>query len=190
MSINIKSMARKIILYSALSIDGRIAGGNHSVDFLEDPSYHIPDEDFGYSKIQASVDTTLMGYNTYKFVENYEGDFPYPDTRNFVFSRQERSSIHPVTFINEDPASFCKELITQPGKDIWLIGGGQLNSALLEAGLIHKMILTYIPVVLNDGIHLFNGTEFLSKFRLTDTTSWKNGFVNLEYESIDQTITD
>ena len=60
-----------------------------------------------------------------------------------------------MQFVSGDITTFVYSLKEQPGKDIWLIGGGQINTVMLNAGLIDEMILTAFPLVLGEGIPLF-----------------------------------
>ncbi len=78
---------REVILYSASSLDSYIARTDGRVDWLEYPRFTLPGEDFGYEEFLKSVDTTLMGNNTYQLILGFGGPFPYRDTTNYVFSR-------------------------------------------------------------------------------------------------------
>ena len=149
---------RKLILYIATSLDGFIADQNHSLDWLE-KFPHPEGEDYGYADLMGRIDTTLMGRETFRFLENFQGPFPYPDTKNYVFSQSLKSTELPIEIIREDVAAFVKRLKTEPDKDIWLIGGGKLNATLANAGLIDEILLTQIPVFLGQGIPVFNGLE-------------------------------
>ncbi|WP_238395898.1 dihydrofolate reductase family protein [Pontibacter pudoricolor] len=57
--------------------------------------------------------------------------------------------------------------------------GGQLNTLLLNAGLIDEIILTYLPVVFGKGMPLFAPAASESMVRATETKNDKNGFVQL-----------
>ncbi|MCC9137058.1 dihydrofolate reductase family protein [Pontibacter silvestris] len=174
---------RKIVLYIAASLDGYIARSNGNIDWLHDEKYTIPDEDFGYSAFMKTIDTTLMGHSTYKEILSFDAPFPYLDTKNFVFSRSLKQNTEDVEFINNDAAEFIKQLKQQPGKDIWLIGGGQLNTLVLNTGLLDKIILTYIPIVLGEGIPIFTkGTkEQKLKLKQLESKQYSNGFVQAVY---------
>lgn len=149
---------RKLILYIATSMDGFIADQNHGLDWLE-KFPHPEGEDYGYADLMQRIDTTLMGRNTFAFLEKLDGPFPYPDAKNYVFSRSLKSTNLPVEIISDDAVAFVSDLKTQSGKDIWLIGGGKLNATLANAGLIDEIILTQIPVFLGQGIPVFSGLE-------------------------------
>ncbi|MBD1398005.1 dihydrofolate reductase [Pontibacter sp. JH31] len=174
---------RKIVLYIAASTDGFIARPDGNIDWLQDKKYNIPDEDFGYTAFLQTIDTTLMGHNTYKEVMGFDMPFPYPDLKNYVFSRSEQADTACVSFIKDDVVDFIEKLKEQPGKDIWLIGGGQLNSVVLNAGLLDEIILTYIPIILGKGIRLFSEEANEHKLKLipTENKLYRNGFLQVRY---------
>ncbi len=169
---------RKVVLFIATSLDGFIAGKDGNIDWL------FTDGDFGYSEFYKSIDTTLMGHNTYKDVLQF-GTFPYPDKRNYVFTRKVREpDKNPVTFITGSVSEFVLGLKNEKGKNIWLVGGGQINSILLNANLIDQMIISIHPIVLGEGIPLFKN-EYLSKlqFHLEHHKVFDRGLVQLTYNT-------
>jgi len=172
---------RKLSLYIATSIDGYIARPDGSVAWLEDiPN---PDKsDFGYSDFIKTVDTTLMGGATYRQILTF-GDWPYKDKRNFVFSRSTDLEHPYASFINEDVVAFTEELKSGKGKDIWLIGGAEINNLLLQNDLIDEIILSIAPVVLGDGIPLFASSTKQKPFELEKTNTYSNGMVQLKYRN-------
>ncbi|MEJ8757893.1 dihydrofolate reductase family protein [Pontibacter sp. H259] len=170
---------RKVILYIAASLDGYIARPDGRIDWLENEDYKIEGEDFGYSNFLKNIDTTLMGHSTYKVVLGFDMAFPYTDKKNYVFSHSAQQDTEYVEFVSTNAAEFIRKLKQEPGKDIWLIGGSQLNTLLLNAGLIDEIILTYIPIILGKGIPLFAQGASEKLLEVTDTESYTNGFVQL-----------
>lgn len=171
---------RQVILNIATSLDGFIAKSDGNVDWLNSTEYDLPDEDYGLNSFSKSVDTTLMGNSTYKQVLGFDCPFPYPDTTNFVFSRsQEKKDTEHVKFVSGDVVEFVRQLVKQEGKDIWLIGGGQINSILIENGLVDRIILTLIPITLGEGIPLFDGKPRDTRFELENTLAFSSGLVQL-----------
>lgn len=165
---------RKVILYSATSLDNFISTKDGSVDWL------FTDSHYGYFEFYASIDTTLMGNKTYEKVLSFGGEFPYKDCKNFIFTtKKNRKNTVDVTFISENIIEFIKELKNQKGKNIWLIGGGQINTLLLNAGLIDEMVLSVHPTILGDGIRLFENLPKYSDFILMNTKSYSSGLVQL-----------
>jgi dihydrofolate reductase len=170
---------RKIVLFIATSIDGFIAGKNG------DTSWLFTNGDFGYNDFYSSIDTIVMGYNTYSFIKQFP-QFPYPDKKNYVFTRSRRKPDgNPVELILGDVVTFTKKLKKQSGKNIWLVGGGKINSILLNANLIDQMIISIHPIALGQGIKLFKD-ESLKKlhFKLIHHKVFERGLVQLTYENI------
>ena len=140
----------------------------------------MPNEDYGYGAFSAGIDTTLMGNATYQQVLGFDCPFPYPNTTNYVFTRSVNSQdTEHVNFISGNIVEFVRELTQQEGKDIWLIGGGEINRLLLENDLIDKLILTLIPTMLGTGIPLFKNQAKETKFELVESKPYKTGLVKL-----------
>jgi dihydrofolate reductase len=74
---------------------------------------------------------------------------------------------------------FVRQLKRQTGEDIWLVGGGQINTLLLNNDLIDKMILTLFPLNLGEGIPLFHGNYTEVNFSTGKSKSYQNGIVQL-----------
>jgi dihydrofolate reductase len=173
---------RQVILYIATSLDNYIARSDGDVGWLDDPDFALPGEDYGYAAFYKSIDTTLMGNNTYKLVLGFGVPFPYPDKTNYVFTRStEFDDTEFVKFITDDPVEFVRKLKQEEGQDIWLVGGGQINSLLLNHLLIDKIILTLIPIILGEGVRIFDGKTVESGFSLETSQAYKSGFVQLTY---------
>ena len=155
---------RQLQLYIATSLDGYIAGPNGEIDWLDVAG----DLDYGYRDFYDSIDTTLMGRATYEITQTIE-EFPYPDKTNYVFTRNPNLlDTEHVRFISGDIAAFVRTLKEQEGKDIWLIGGGQINTIMLNADLVDGIILTVFPIVLGDGIPLFAPGARRAAFKTID----------------------
>jgi len=173
---------RKIKVYIAISLDGYIATREGKIEWLT--GFPNPEgTDYGYAEFLTTIDTTLMGNNTYKDVLVLSETFPYPDKTNYVFTRDStQTDTAFVKFISGDITRFVEGLKKQDGTDIWLVGGGQLNGALLQADLIDEMIIHVIPVVLGDGLPLFGGIPMEKVFRLTGSKTYSSSVLELHYE--------
>ena len=174
---------RNIILYIAQSLDSYIARPDGDIDWLESAE-SIPGEDYGYKEFYNSIDTTLMGNNSYRKIISFDIPFPYPDKTNYVFSRSAgHQQTEFVQFIAGDIIAFTGKLKKQEGKDIWLIGGGEVNSLLLSHRLIDRMILTIIPVAIGEGIPLFQTSKGDTHFTCKNVKEYKNGMIQLYYKT-------
>ena len=172
---------RKVILYSAVSLDGFIAGPDHDMNWLEKPEYTLKDEHFGFKDLCERCDTSLCGNGTLEVVTQLTDEFPFPTERSVVFTRTPGRSFKGIEFVTDDVVDYTRKLLNEPGKDIWLVGGSQINGQLLDAGLIDELILTIIPTVLSGGVPLFAGNQKPADFQLVSTKDYPNGFVILTY---------
>ncbi len=171
---------RTLSLYIATSLDGFIARSDGRVDWLD--AVPNPDQlDYGYGAFLASIDTTLMGNNTYQTILGFGGDFPYAGKINYVFSRSEHPDAPFIHYVSEDPVAFVRRLKQTDGNGIWLIGGGQLNTILFNAGLIDELIISIAPVILETGIPLFGDTAAETQWTRTKTETFGTGFVQSTY---------
>lgn len=173
---------RRIILYIATSIDGYIATPDGGIEWLNE----IPNPnktDHGYNTLLDSIDAVLMGGRTYHEIIGYGVAWPYKDKISYVVSRRD-SNVTPnekVHFIIEDIIARISELKAETGKDIWLVGGGELTTILLNANLIDEMRLCIAPVILGQGIPLFPNKPKESAWTLTDSKAYDTGIVTMTY---------
>ncbi len=173
---------RKLKLYSACSLNGKIAKKNGNVDWLNELP-NPENTDHGFAEFFDSIDTTVQGFKTYHQVLSWDIEFPYKGKRNYVFTRnQKRENTEDVTFVAENHIDFIANLKKQKGKDIWLIGGGQINRMLLNAGLIDELIVFVMPIVLTEGIELFEGLPKESQLKLIDSKTYSTGTVEMRYQ--------
>jgi dihydrofolate reductase len=75
-----------------------------------------------------------------------------------------------------------RKLKRRKGRDIWLVGGADIVSILMNAGLVDRMILSIHPAVLGRGIPLFKGLTREIQMKLVKTISYPSGLVQLHYE--------
>ena len=165
-----------------MSLNGKIAKADGSVTWLE--TLPNPDKsDYGYADFYESVDTTIQGFSTYKQVLDWGIDFPYANKKNYVITRkQDLKNTEFVEFITENHTDFIQELKNKKGGDIWLIGGGQINTLLLNAGLIDEIQVFVMPIILSEGIKMFEILPNEMLLELVETKNFASGAVLLKYE--------
>jgi len=174
---------RKVKYGVGVSLDGYIAAPDGSVDWLNRATRHAKGEDFGMGAFFKSIDTVLMGRKTYEIaVKMGMGGGGYPKMKNYVFSRTlppgERDG---VEYVSGDPAELMAQLKKQPGKDIWLCGGGELASEFLKAGALDEVILGIAPVLLGAGRLTFPPGFSETEVELVECKQYKGGVVGLTY---------
>ena len=172
---------RKTVLYTALSLDGFIAGEKDDLTWLFEAAAEYEEMARDYEDFYASMETMIMGNGTYRFVVREGVPDPYPGKETYVFTKQKGLDSEFLVYVNENPVTFTAGLKEKDGGDIWVVGGGTINRQLLEKDLIDELQLTLIPVVLGKGTHIFEGLEALKKFSLSDSRVFNNGLVKLTY---------
>lgn len=173
---------RKVKLYIAISLNGMIARGNGDVSWLDEVPN--PDKsDYGYADFYNSIDITIQGFNTYQHVANMGVGNPYPNSKNYVFTRKkDLPELSGFEFINQDHIGLVDRLVKEEGKDIWLIGGSQLNTLFLNEQLIDEIWLFMMPIIIQGGIPLFQENTSVCNLNLLDTIQYSSGVVCMKYE--------
>ncbi len=149
---------RKIVVYIATSADGYIARPDGDVEWLNRRPRTV---DYGMRQFYPTVDTILWGRKTYEWLLNYykkrgktKGLFD-AKVANYVFSRKPpRRRPAEVEFVSEPVKAFAQRLRAAPGKQIWMMGGGELIASFLDAGEIDEFDIHVIPVFIGKGIPL------------------------------------
>ncbi|TAF34083.1 MAG: dihydrofolate reductase [Cytophagales bacterium] len=168
---------RKLILYTAVSLDGFISDANNGVGWITNST------DYGFDTFKQQIDTAMMGRHTYEMMsENPQILDASLQQIVFTAGREPEYEQPRVSFMAADHAvGYTRALKIQEGKNIWLIGGGRLNALMLESGLIDELTLLIYPICLGDGIRLFEGSNFSSHFNLKNCQAYDNGLVKMSY---------
>lgn len=172
-------MAKKIVLYIAMTLDGFIAKKDGSVDFLD--KYNESGEDYGYKIFYKSVDSIIIGNTTYRqFGEKKEFMDYYKDKPIFVFSKKNNVTKNKenISFVNEDVESFCRKL---KYNNTWLMGGGSILKSFLDKDLVDEFIITIMPELLGNGIRLFQSEKAFNQLRIKDIKTFKMNVVQITY---------
>src|SRR5258708_11103469 len=104
---------------------------------------------------------------------------------SYVFSHSQAPGERDgLTFVNESPASFVKKLRKRPGKNIWLMGGGELARDFLKADLVDELYIGMVPVLLGEGIPLFPSGFPQRNFSLIENKTYSKGMIALRYQRV------
>ncbi|MEB2787345.1 dihydrofolate reductase family protein [Algoriphagus persicinus] len=173
-------MNRKAILYIAASLDGYIAKPGDNLDFLQ--LVEMPREDYGYSQFNKQIDTIILGKRTYDWVMEQVGEFPHQGKETYVLTRQKRDPIGTVTFFSGDLAELISTLKSKSGKRIFVDGGAQTVHRFLKDGLLDEIIISFIPILLGEGIRLFKEGFPEQNLTLIESKNYPSGLIQVHYQ--------
>jgi len=169
---------RKVVLGLGISIDGYIARLDGAIDFLFMPT------DYSMAAFFKTVDTAIMGRKTLDAARKMGGGGSCGSSiPSYVFSHsQPPGDREGVVYVDESPAAFIAKLRKNAGKDIWLMGGGELARSFLRDDVVDSLYLGIVPVLLGEGIPLFPSGFPQREFALVENKSYSKGLISLKYE--------
>lgn len=176
--------------YTATSIDGFIADENNSLDWLFAAS-STDKKDDRFGTFFAGVGAMAMGATTYEWVLEHDQllenpgkwqDY-YGDTPCWVFTHRELPPIPgaDLSFVHGDVRAVHEQMRQAAnGKNIWVVGGGDLVGQFLDHGLLDLIHLGMAPVMLGAGAPLLPRRLDASDLTLL-AIDHDHGFVFLTY---------
>ncbi len=172
---------KKIRLYIAASIDGYIARNNGDLDWLTEFPINA-ETNYGYDDFFKSIDTVIMGGRTYRDILCMDVVWPYREKMTYVITRNPMKEKESIRFVTDNIIDTIFQLREESGKDIWLVGGGEIITMLLKQNLVDEMIITHIPVILGNGIPLFPNNPKESIWDLQKAINYSNGVIQVSYK--------
>jgi dihydrofolate reductase len=166
------------ILRDAQAFHGWVKNEDGSFDFLDEGG----GEPHGYDEFIASVDTLVIGRNTYETVLAFT-TWPYGDKRVVVLSSRPldlAAAKGPVEQMAGPPAEIVTRLAAT-GSTHAYVDGGITIQRFLRAGLIQRLIITRVPVLIGEGIPLFGALPHDVRLRHVATRQFASGLVQSEY---------
>jgi len=171
---------RKVIVHIATSADGYIARSDGDLEWLT--SRPAPKGFYGINAFMKSIDTKVLGRKTYEMSLQMGATFE-SSNRHIVFSRHSTPPRAPsgVEFVNEAIRPYMSRLREIPGKDIWLMGGGEIIASFLDERAIDEFIISVTPVFIGEGIPLIARRHRQVPLDLLSTERFEDGVVQLHY---------
>ena len=196
-AVSLRPAARDAVLvtgrvraYLGVSVDGRIAGPDDDLGWLERPRERQasspvpvgPDGWVGYEEHMASVGALLMGRRTFDMVSGFDG-WPYGDVPVLVATSRDLpegrpSTVRRVTGSTAEVVAAAREVAAD--RDVY-VDGGRLVSAVLEAGLLDELTTTLLPTVVGPGVGLFDGLRGGRDLDLVRLATSEDGAVQLTW---------
>ena len=184
---------RKVTYGGAISLDGFLAGADGSIDWL----HFGKDLDQVMTDYWRDVDTILIGRKTYVVATGMSGTKePKAKSskrrkpkatamRTYVFSRTIKAIDKPgVELVRSDAVAFVRDLKQQPGKNICLMGGGELAQSLLAEGLVDEVGFSIHPVLLGAGVPALRDPGHRVKLTLDECRPMDGGCILARYSVI------
>lgn len=174
----------RIQYFVAASLDGFIATPTDDLGWLlQFDGFEGGKE--SYETFMADVGCIVMGGGTYAWLLEHEpGKWPYPDMPSYVFTRHEYTAPagSDITFVRGEVTEFLADFERDAGgKNIWVVGGGNLAAQFASVGLLDELILSVIPVVLGDGKRLLPLAGPTPPLELAASRTMGRGIVELRY---------
>ena len=171
---------RKVIVHIAASADGYIARSDGDLEWLT--SRPAPKGFYGMNAFMKTIDTLVMGRKTYEAGLKLGAKFDSKE-RTIVFSRNPPPADAPpgVEFVSDPIRSFVDRLREQPGKNVWLMGGGDLIASCLDEKMIDEFVVSVVPVFIGDGIPLVARHPRHVPMTLKSVERFDDGLVQLHY---------
>ncbi len=136
--------ARRVLYSVAMSLDGYIARPGGAYDWIPE------DAAIDWGAFLGRFDTVLMGRRTFEVATRDGSAASLSDMRTFVFSRTLQAGVHSgITVVAEHAADVAAALRREPGRDVWLMGGGVLFRSLWDAGLVDGVETGVVPILLD-----------------------------------------
>jgi dihydrofolate reductase len=172
-----------ISVFVGTSVDGFIARPNGTFDFLDEGG----GEPHGYEEFIATVDTLVIGRNTFEIVLAFP-EWPYGKKRVVVlsskpidFSKVRSGPVeHQVEQMSGSPSDIVARLAATGAHHLYVDGGITIQR-FLEAGLVHRLVVTRVPVLIGQGIPLFGPLTRDLRLQHVATRHYPTGLVQSEY---------
>lgn len=144
------------VYYTATSLDGYIADQEDSLHWLFKQDQD-PNGAHSYEEFIADVGAVCMGSTTYEWVLPHLSDGWVYEQPSWVFTTRHLPEVEgDVRFARGDVRPVHEEMVAAAGgKDVWVVGGGDLAAQFAEAGLLDRMVLSVASVTLGAGRPLF-----------------------------------
>ncbi|MGY1840137.1 MULTISPECIES: dihydrofolate reductase family protein [unclassified Modestobacter] len=145
----------RTVYYTATSLDGFIATRDHSLDWLLSRESDA-DGPMGYEGFLAGIGALAMGATTYLWVREHDPEW-LPERPAWVFTHRELTPPPgaDLRFTADDPAQVHAAMAAAAGgRDVWIVGGGDLAGQFADRGLLDEVVVSIAPVTLGGGAPL------------------------------------
>jgi len=179
----------KTIYYTASTLDGFLADAHHALDWLF--QFQPPGGEDNYEHFLTHIGALCMGSSTYEWLLRNEvfkaGEPPGPwfyTQPTWVFSSRARREVPgaDIRFVAGDVRPVHADMVkAAAGKDLWVVGGGELAGQFYDAGLLDELVISVASVTLGAGMPLLPRRIVAPPLRLLSVRQHGDGFAVLRY---------
>lgn len=167
--------------FLGMSLDGFISGPDNDLAWLDEPA-NPTESDYGFFAFMDSVDAVVMGRNTFDFVVNYDGPWPY--SKPLIVASSSLTELPDRAVDTELFAGDPHEIMALAKDRGWsklYIDGGALVTSFLAVGLLDELTATVLPVALGSGVPIFSELPEYAWFELVESTVINDALVQNTY---------
>ena len=173
-----------VTLHMVSSLDGIVASKDNSVSWMDSPGdvYEKGVPEGSANADATTFDCFVLGSRTYEHA--LQLGWPYGDSPTVVLTHrklQGENKRKSVEFYSGDLKKLVHEILAPRYKSIWLVGGAILCRNFLKLNLVDEISLVIMPVLLGDGLRLFDASEIETRWHLKNVVAYKSGAVELLY---------
>jgi dihydrofolate reductase len=168
--------------YMGVSLDQYIASPDGTIDWLQ----RYDRADFGefiYTEFIRTIRTVVMGRGTYEAVLGFNAGWPYEAQRSIVVtSKPVESPPGEIEIWTAGIPGLIAHLRALDDGDVWIVGGGQLQQAIIAEGGLDILELYVVPEIVGDGVPLFPPNGFQRRVTLASVDRLGSGIVRMVYD--------
>ncbi|GAA2222136.1 dihydrofolate reductase family protein [Herbiconiux moechotypicola] len=169
--------------YVAASVDGFIADRENGLGWLL--QFGMEEFTSDYEEFLAGVGVIVMGSRTYEWLLAEGSAWAYPDHVAWVLTSRELPAFPgggDIRFATGDVSALHAEWVrVAAGRNVWIVGGGEVAAQVADAGLLDELLLTTMPVVLGAGAPLLPVARLSTDLAASNTVVHPGGAVSTRY---------
>lgn len=175
------SKSPKVVVFLGISLDGCIAGPNGDLSWMSECANESTAET-GYDDLMARTDAVLMGRNTYESVCTFN-EWPFGSKPVYVMTHRPLVPAHGERVVQGSMEDALHVIQASGVQSIYLDGGDVVRQAL-RCNLVDELVLSWVPVILGQGVRLFGEGVPASRWRLVQSRVFRSGMVQASYHRI------
>lgn len=173
------------VFYAATSADGYLAGPNGDMSWAE--KYLATGEDYGFAELMSRSTAVIMGRATFEFeVEaGVSGERLLPTyVLTHIPELYQNANQENLHFVGGEIGEVMDLIRALHPGQIFVMGGANVVSQLIEAGQLDVLRIFTAPDVLGDGTALFNTDAWRAGFAIESTRAFRSGLVETVYRKV------